>query len=140
MMFALRLRTNGDIDIIGVPEDKDWRWYSRQIGCDLVEIVHPMGLESPRVLICDEEGLLKERPVINFLGSWLYETQRHGNPIVGDVLIMEEYDTAEGGELDGMEKIDAVKLVEELRSHLWEAVDAVKIALGQRLRKGGKST
>ncbi len=130
MMYALKLCTNGDINVIEVPEDKDWRWYSRQIGCDLVEVVRPMGLESPRVLIVDEEGLLKERPVINFLGSWLYETQRHGNPICGDCLIMEEYETADGLELGGMPKADALKLADWMKSHIWEAVGEIKKAMG----------
>lgn len=130
MMYALKLCTNGDINVIEVPENKDWRWYSRQIGCDLVEVVRPMGLESPRVLIVDEEGLLKERPVINFLASWLYETHLHGNPICGDCLVMEEYETADGLELGGMPKADALKLADEMKSHIWEAVNEIKKAMG----------
>ncbi len=132
-MYALKLKTDGEISVIEVPEDMEWRWYSRQIGCDLIQIVHPMGLESPRVLICDEEGLLKERPMINFIASWLYETHIHGDPIVGDCLIMEEYMGADGGELGGMPKEDAEKLADDFQSHFWEAMNIVKEALGDRL-------
>lgn len=135
MMYALKLKTDGEISVIEVPADKDWRWYSRQIGCDLIQIVHPMGLESPRVVICDEEGLLKERPMINFLASWLYETQTHGQPIVGDVLIMEEYDTADGGDLGGMSREDADELSENLLSQFGRAVYEIKKALGARLAR-----
>ena len=134
MMYTLKLCTNGDINVIEVPEGKDWRWYSRQIGCDLVEVVRPMGLESPRVLIVDEAGLLKERPVINFLGSWLYETQRHGNPICGDCLIMEEYETVDGIELGGMPRDEALKLADKMKSRLWQAVRDVKKAIGSLIR------
>ena len=37
------------------------------------------------IMLVDEEGILKGLPV-NAIGSVFYGTQRHGNPIVGDVI------------------------------------------------------
>lgn len=45
--------------------------------------------ESVSMLV-DEEGLLKEEPVINPIGSYLYETDKHGYPIVGNILFVGE--------------------------------------------------
>ena len=135
MMYALKLSTNGDVSIIEIPEDKTWRWYSQKIGCEIVETVHPMGLESPRVLICDEEGLLKDRPMINFLASWLYETHIHGQPICVDCLIMEEYMTVDGMDLGGMSMEDAREFADYLNSHFWEAMTEVRKAMGENLKK-----
>lgn len=54
-----------------------------------IEIVHPRGMERPLCLICDEEGLLKDKPM-NMLGSLVYGFAEHGSPIVGDIAIMQD--------------------------------------------------
>lgn len=66
-----------------------------------IEIVRPKGLNNSFCMIVDEEGLIKQKP-INEIGSVLYETQKHGQPIVGDVVIVKEIDTDEGRELNGL--------------------------------------
>lgn len=53
-----------------------------------IEIVHPIGLTDPLVMIVNEEGLILELPV-NQLGSLLYGTHMHGNPIVGNIVVMQ---------------------------------------------------
>lgn len=55
----------------------------------LYEHVCPMGLKPPYSMICNEEGRLLGLPV-NWLGSFLYGTHFHGNPIVGDILIIKD--------------------------------------------------
>lgn len=40
-------------------------------------------------MLIDEEGRLKDLP-INLVGSWLYQMDQHGNPIVGNILIVGE--------------------------------------------------
>lgn len=49
------------------------------------EHVHPKGLKPPYCMMVNESGLLHNLPV-NILGSVLYETHIHGNPIVGDIM------------------------------------------------------
>lgn len=62
-----------------------------------MEHVLPRGLESPYCFLCNEEGLLMGLP-INAYGSFLYRTHVHGNPIVGNIIIMK--DGYEDGEPD----------------------------------------
>lgn len=86
-MQLLKLQTNGNIKPIECPEDPDASWLAEQIGCEWIEIVHPKGFDF--ILIVDEEGLLNEKP-FNYYGSYIYGTQIHGQPIVGNVLIADE--------------------------------------------------
>ena len=73
------------------------------------EYVHPVGLERPYCMMVNEEGLLLNLPV-NRLGSELYGTPKHGQPIVGSVIFLK--DGYYGGEPDvvGMTEDEARKL------------------------------
>lgn len=51
------------------------------------ENVYPCRLKRGFVMIVNEEGLLHDLP-INTVGSYLYATDIHGQPIVGDVIIL----------------------------------------------------
>ena len=62
-----------------------------------MEHVWPGGLKRPYCLLCNEEGLLMGLPM-NAYGSFLYRTQIHGSPIVGNIIIMK--DGYENGEPD----------------------------------------
>lgn len=75
-------------------------WYER---------VHPMGLERPYCMMVNEEGLLRNLPV-NRLGSELYGTPKHGQPIVGNAIFLK--DGYHGGEPDvvGMTEDEAQRL------------------------------
>ena len=42
--------------------------------------------KCPMMFLADEEGHLKQLP-LNQLGSYLYDTERHGWPIVGDIIL-----------------------------------------------------
>ena len=54
-----------------------------------IEVVHPKLLPAPYCMIVNEEGLLLGLP-LNLFGCILYDTVRHGNPIVGDIVILKE--------------------------------------------------
>ncbi len=73
------------------------------------EHVHPMGLDRPYSMMVNEEGLLLGLPM-NRLGSELYGTPTHGQPIVGDVVFLK--DGYDGGEPDvvGMTEDEALAL------------------------------
>ena len=73
------------------------------------EHVHPMGLERPYSMMVNEEGLLLGLPM-NRLGSELYGTPQHGQPIVGDIVFLK--DGYDGGEPDvvGMTEDEAQRL------------------------------
>lgn len=59
------------------------------------EVVHPKGLPDPFCMVVNEEGLLRELP-LNLFGCMLYDTVHHGNPIVGDIVILKEGFTTPG--------------------------------------------
>lgn len=133
MKHVIICRTNGAIEDMGLTEEHEFRWYAEQICADFVEPVHARGLHSPYVFLCDEDGKLKERPTINFLGSWLYETHKHGEPIVGDIMILKE--EMDHGERDicGMEAGEADMMAEWLLEKFPEAYESVMAKVGDIL-------
>lgn len=53
-------------------------------------------------MLVDEEGLLKENEP-NLIGSFLYETDRHGHPIMGNILFVGEEWAGDGIDFCGIE-------------------------------------
>ena len=80
---------------------------------DHIEVVRPINLKRPYVLLCAESGLLKDMP-LNLVASYLYGMQTHGNPIVGDVIIMRE----DGINLLGLEDLELLRVQAQM-SALW---------------------
>lgn len=66
-----------------------------------IEVVNPRGLERPYCFICNEEGLIRDLP-LNPIGCVWYRTVEHGNPIVGNIVVMKEADTDEGPDIVGL--------------------------------------
>ena len=126
MAKAIKLCTNGAIEIIDVPEDKGLSWYYLEIGCDMIEIVHAVGLETPYVMVVDEEALLKDHPVINCIASVLYGMSMHGQSICGTVLIMQDGMTEEGPDIIGVPDDKAEEMANIFRGMLPFAVMSVK--------------
>lgn len=62
-----------------------------------MEHVHPRRLPHPYCMLVNDEGLLRELPP-NPMGCLLYETDNHGAPIVGNLILMK--DGYRGGEPD----------------------------------------
>lgn len=85
----------------------------------LIECVHPkrlyreVGMDEKVCMLVDEEGRIKKLP-INFIGSWLYETDKHGNPIVGNALIVGEKRTKDGIDFCGLSQDKITRLIEGL--------------------------
>lgn len=73
------------------------------------EIVNPRGLQRPYCMIVDDEGLLKEKDA-NVVGCILYETGKHGHPIVGDIAILRVEFGTTGADLAGLTDDDILKL------------------------------
>lgn len=53
------------------------------------EHVLPRRLPRPYCMMVDEGGRLKDLP-LNPLGSYLYQTDIHGDPIVGDIILLKD--------------------------------------------------
>ncbi len=64
------------------------------IGCDWIEIVDAEDLtEKGYLMLIDEEGKLRDGDLpINCIASDLYGADRHGDPIVGNAMIVKDGD------------------------------------------------
>ena len=74
-----------------------------------IEVVHPKLLPAPYCMIVNEEGRLLDLP-LNYVGSYFYGTDQHGEPIVGNIVIMK--DGYRGGEPDivGLNDVEAEQI------------------------------
>lgn len=119
-MKIIRITTNNEISVHDFPsgsyteQNKVLRGY---IGpcCELYEHVMPKRLYtqlggSNKVgnepgscvsMLIDEDGLYHDLDV-NMVGSWLYEADKHGHPIVGNILIIGEVWSDDGIDFCGM--------------------------------------
>ena len=63
----------------------------RRLYTELHQRNHPTKIPGQCVsMLIDEEGRLKEDMKPNLIGSYLYETEKHGNPIMGNILFVGE--------------------------------------------------
>ena len=86
-MKTLKITTDNKISIIDL--DFDHKSLREEVG-GYVELVRTQKLldyfKTKVVMIVDEEGLVKNLPV-NSMGCYFYDTNKHGTPIVGDVIL-----------------------------------------------------
>lgn len=81
-MKGLVIGTDGKISVRDFAEPLH-RSLGEAVG-GYIEVVHPLGLSSPFLMIVNEEGQLKDLP-LNIVASYLY-----GQSIVGSAIIMKE--------------------------------------------------
>lgn len=81
-----------------------------------IEIVRPVRLKRPYCMIVNEEGALLNLPM-NMFGSFLYGTDYHRNPILGDIVLLKE-----GIDSDG--ELDILGLDEQDIKYLYDMVSA----------------
>ena len=74
-----------------------------------IEHVKPARRRHPYCMIVNEEGRLLDLP-LNYVGSYFYGTDQHGEPIVGNIVIMK--DGYRGGEPDivGLNDVEAEQI------------------------------
>lgn len=76
------------------------------------EHVHPIGLNRPYSMMVNEEGLLLDLPT-NLLGSILYGTPIHGQPICGDIVLVKDGYHAGEPDVVGMDNNEAQGMGDE---------------------------
>ena len=114
-MQIIKISAGGDISLHEFSDDIGTLRALIGPECNTAEHVRPMRLytvlgggavctwnqgEAVAMLV-DEEGYYHDLPV-NFIASWLYETDKHGYPILGDVLIIGEYLNSDGIAFSGL--------------------------------------
>lgn len=87
-MWAVVIKQNGAMEMLSVRKNGEWLYKTirKTIG-GYMENVYPTGLPRGFVMIVDEEGKLKRKPINRFASS-LYEGTLFGDFIVGDVIIL----------------------------------------------------
>lgn len=60
-----------------------------------IEVVRPKRLEYPYCMLVNEEGVILKLP-INSFGSFLYGTDYHGDPMLGDIVLLKEGINSDG--------------------------------------------
>ena len=89
--YAVLLTETQDVKVIACNPDKDIFDIGREaIGCDWIELVEAEPLAKDGLLMMiDEEGKLKPGgALINATARALYGTERHGDPIMGNAVIV----------------------------------------------------
>jgi len=100
-MQAILIKTNNEV-IIG---DFTFEQMRNQFKSGYAEAVKPKKLDRRFFMVIDDEGLLNGSPQ-NIVGCYLYETEKHGSPIVGDIFICADA----GGDFGSLSNGDAQKL------------------------------
>ena len=114
-MRIIKISAGGDISLHEFSDDIGTLRALIGPECTTAEHVRPMrlytalggGVECTRnqgeavAMLVDEEGYYHDLPV-NLIASWLYETDKHGYPILWDVLIIGEYLDSDGIAFSGL--------------------------------------
>jgi len=97
---------------------------------DLKMLDHPTKVPGQCVsMLIDEDGRLKEN-VPNLIGSYLYMTDKHGNPIMGNILFVGEEWGGDGIDFCGIED-SVLELLELELNNLIFTMKATKEALSR---------
>lgn len=76
---------------------------------------HPQTLHGPYLMLCDDEGVLKELDM-NPVASLLYGGYSDGGYIAGPVLILkEEWDEEDGPDITGLTEDDVSAVISQIR-------------------------
>ena len=75
-------------------------------------------------MLVDEDGLFRNLPQ-NFIGSYLYETDRHGSPIVGNIIIAGEVYAGDGIDFCGIAEDQFEKLYPKFQNLIEKAREII---------------
>lgn len=105
-MKTIKVTTDNTVSVIDV-DFNDFRSIQKAIG-GYFETVKTQKMydyfKQPMMFLADEEGHLKRLP-LNQLGSYFYDTERHGWPIAGDIILA----VPDGEYILGLDDADEMK-------------------------------
>lgn len=106
-MKTIKISTNNEVSVIDV-DFNDFCSIKNAIG-GYFETVKTQKMwdyfKRPMMFLADEEGHLKQLP-LNQLGSYFYDTERHGCPIAGDIILAVPF----GEYIIGIDDVEVLKL------------------------------
>lgn len=124
-MKTIKVDTSNNMLVVELTEYRKLR----ELLQGIPEHVRPRQLKQPFCMMVDEEGVLKNLP-LNLLGSMLYETDKHGCPIVGDIYFMKEEWLNDGCDIVGLTDNDILELTDYLSTFLTSSAIALKVVGG----------
>lgn len=127
--FAVLLTDSQEIKTVECdPQEEIFSLARGLIGCDWIELVEAESLgEKGCLLLIDEEGKLREGELaINCVASDLYGSDRHGDPIIGNALVVHASDE----NLALLTEKEARVLASELEQNRDQSVEKVARAFG----------
>ena len=127
--FAVMLTDTQEIKLLECdPQEELFEIARGTIGCEWIELVEAEPLtQNGYLMLIDEEGKLKKGPIsINCFASDLYGSDRHGDAIVGNVLVVR----AEDERLTLLTKEEASDLASGLEAKRDLAVEKISAAFG----------
>ncbi len=129
-MFAVQVTDTQEVKLLPCDPEKDLCDIGCEaIGCDWIEMVELNSLADHHlIMIIDEEGKFKEKCYVNCIASHLYGSEQHGDPIVGNVVIVKDCDE----NLEPMTEKEAKQLVTVLEASRAESIEKVAKAFGLR--------
>ena len=112
-MKFIKVTTENQVSTIELPAT-DYKTIAESIGAEMIEIVRirnkAMSADD-MVMVADEEGLFKPENRCNPVGSVLYGTMEHGNPIVGDILLAKLDRSNHEGDFEDIPAEEAERIV-----------------------------
>ena len=113
-MKGVKVQTNGTISMIDVRQNgKPLYDLMHEVVGGFYENVNPIRLRKGYVMVVNEEGFLLGLDR-NPIGSYLYGTDKHGSPIVGDALILKYGFYEDEPDVVGMTDEEAVDIMNDL--------------------------
>ena len=112
IMHSIKVDCAGRAEVINTGFCGIHEFCTKNIGpkCETPEFVHPKRLPRPYVMVVDESGLYHDLK-INVVGSYLYQMDVHGCPIVGDILFMKNVMTSSGPDVAFLNDDDVAVLI-----------------------------
>lgn len=127
--YAVLLTDTQEVKVLECDPQEEMFSIARDcIGCDWIELIdlNP-GAGEGYVMLIDEEGKLRDRDLlINCVASDLYGADRHGDPIIGNAVIVKAADDS----LELMTHSDAQGLAAKLEQRLEHAIEKISRAFG----------
>ena len=111
-MKFIAINTLGEMEL---RETDGLKGYQNAVG-GLIEHVNMARLPSPYSMLVNEEGRLHHQ-AMNLCGCYLYATDMHGEPIVGDIVITKDGMTEDGLDFVGMEEQEALRIGNMLQAN-----------------------
>ena len=106
-METIKITTDNKISIIDL-DFKNYKAIQKEIGGHFETVSTKTLYETfkmPMIMLVDEDGIMKQKEV-NRLGSYFYDADRHGWPILGDVV----FAIAVGEDIEAPSDAEALKI------------------------------